>query len=246
VALFTSGTYGFNAVNLQHMNIMRSTSSSSPTVLHLIPSQGCQLAAASEAALAKKKLDQENPENGNNSSRGSNSNSNGSQNIKHLSPSDATREFVSRLFHLPSQFNNHNKKQQKDSIIEFKIPGITNTNTNSGDMKNNDSNYSDDTGADVVLFPIVGFQYVKLQDGSIRGIPTCNAVAEKAVCNIDAVHMSQTQPLHGWYSKCCLLGNVYVDDHDEYCGEKRRREWERVAENGFASTNPHPSEMMYD
>lgn len=165
--------------------------------LYLVPSQGCQLAAASAAALAKQEEERQEMKESTITSRTTISDSS----AQNLHPSDATREFVSRLFHLPPFASKSQATEQFAS-----------------DMKVlNDKNHDHD---DVVLYPIVGFQYVKLQDGSTRGIPTMNLSPEKAACNFSAKRMSEEQPLHGWFSECCMLGNLYATD-DEYCGNTR-------------------------
>lgn len=205
-SIFVIRTSSFTPVQIASSNPIHASSSSksreSVQALNLVPSQGCQLAAASAAALAK--LEEEKDESNshkrdNDSTTASNSN---------LRPSDATREFVSRLFHLPFVSG-----KPSEEVADLKIPGIhheSDTATTTGG--------TNDHHNDVVLYPIVGFQYVKLQDGSTRGIPTINASPEKATCNFSAMNMSKQQPLHGWFSECCMLGDLFAND-DEYCGK---------------------------
>lgn len=179
--------------------------------LCLVPSQGCQLAAASAAALAKLEEEREEMKESTITSRSTSSSSDSS--AQNLRPSDATREFVSRLFHLPPFASKSQATEQFAS--DRKAP--------------NDKNHYHD---DVVLYPIVGFQYVKLQDGSTRGIPTMNLSPEKAACNFSAKRMSEEQPLHGWFSECCMLGNLFATD-DEYCGNARFLELEERKKNSI-------------
>jgi hypothetical protein len=207
---------------------------SSPSInteLNLVPKQGCQLAAAAAAAFAKQNenlvAEEEKTINNNN-------------NHQNLNPTDATREFVSRLFHLPFGKGSSQSEQDEEVVIDFKIPGIQ----ESSSSNNSNTNNSHD---DVVLFPIVGFQYVKLQDGHIRGIPSSNASPEKAVCNLDAMNKSMNQPTYGWFTYCCTLGDLYASD-DEYCGTARRLKLEAEQadsdESGSSTNKPHPSEML--
>ncbi len=200
----------------QHNNNNSSASRNSKThtQLNLVPKQGCQLAAAQEAEFAKKKLKQSDEE-------------------KQIHPTDAARELVSRLFNKPfGNSRTHPQNSGKPKEFQpslFKIPGIY-------DEQNDGSKDHDD----VVLFPIVGFQYVKLQDGTMRGIPTINASPEKAVCSFAAKNKSMQQPVHGWYSQCCFLGDLYAND-DEYCGESRYLQLEELKGR---ESEPHISEML--
>jgi hypothetical protein len=210
--LFTSVSC-FTSTTVPNTSFLQSKS-----VLNLVPKQGCQLAAASAAALAKKK--QEKSDDAFVTEK--------FENAKHLSPTDATREFAARLFHLPLSFGG---KKGSQEAVDFKIPGIQES------MKDNDNNNDRD---DVVLFPIVGFQYVKLQDGTVRGIPTVHATPEKAVCNLEGMNRSKEQPVHGWFSQCCKLGELYESD-DEYCGKAR---YLKLQEQQVGDIKPHPSEML--
>lgn len=204
------------------------TATTTATTLNLVPSQGCQLAAASAAALAKKKEAKLN--NNNHEQQQPQQSSSSSSNS--FNPTDATREFVSRIFQLP--FTNESTNSKIESFHH------KNKNNNQGSHNNNDHNDNDNDDEDAVLFPIVGFQYVKLQDGSIRGIPTINAAPEKAVCNFGAMNLSVQQPVHGWFSQCCTLGSLF-DDDDVYCGNARRLKLEEKNSSDCISTTSSSS-----
>jgi hypothetical protein len=153
----------------------------STTAIHLLPSQGCQLAAASAAALAK--------EEGLDVSRSP------AKQEEKATPTNAARELVTRMFNLPSQMMSH----PSDSS-EIKLPFPV----------------ASDSREDVVIYPIVGFTFVKLKDGHMRVVPSMNAKGE---CNINNFHKSRTQPTFGWFSPSCKLGDLHSDD-EEYFANK--------------------------
>ena len=211
-AIQTSSFTPASSISSPYKNTVSST-------LHLVPSQGCQLAAATTAALAKQELEREQREESSRQATDTKIAAESLGNRHSIRPSDATREFVSRLF----------KKSQNS--FDFTIPAM-----HGGPLSS--SNDEDHKKDDIVLFPIIGFQYVKLNDGSIRGIPTINASPEKVSCNLDAMQMKMTQPEYGWFSPCCQLGDLF-SDHEEYCGTKR---WMEL--NTKLNEESHPSGLL--
>lgn len=108
-------------------------------------------------------------------------------------PNNAARELAKRIFSLPSQIL---RTPQDDGSDSFPFEVIA------------------DHESDVVVYPIVGFTYVKLDNGDIRAVPSPNA---KGACNIDSIHKSRTLPTYGWFSPACQLGDMHADNQS-YCG----------------------------
>jgi hypothetical protein len=108
-------------------------------------------------------------------------------------PNNAARELAKRIFSLPSQILRTPQDGGSDSF-PFEVIA--------------------DHESDVVVYPIVGFTYVKLDNGDIRAVPSPNA---KGACNIDSIHKSRTLPTYGWFSPACQLGDMHADDQS-YCG----------------------------
>lgn len=185
----------------------------SNTALHLLPSQGCQLAAASAAASVKDEdsaqlrdqslsdetfLEQMNVKHNGSSQNG-------------IGPTHAAREFVSRVFSIPSYILPHGGSNSQQSWLH-------------NPFENNDVCISDDHN-DVVLFPIVGFTFVKTEEDEMKVLPSHNT--SRGSCNIDSVRQTKNLPLYGWFSACCPLGDLYADD-DSYCGERKENLVERT------------------
>lgn len=172
-------------------NILSSTS------LNLLPNQGCQLVAASAAALAKESE----------SATSASSELHPPQERPEATPTTAARELVSRIFNLPSQI--------------FSSPVSTSTNSETTDFP---IQVVPDAVDDNVVFPIVGFQFVTLETESgknkIRAFPSTNT---GGFCNIDSFHKARSLPTYGWFSPACQLGDVYAND-ESYCGEPKDEE----------------------
>lgn len=176
------------------------TTLSSSSALNLVPSQGCQLAAASAAAIAKiQELQEVSTTTSTIKNHEETCSSNNKQRNINIRPSDATREFISRLFYRKSSQNNNNYSKNDNNTAHYFVSDLKLPSDAHKEITNKHNNN------DVVYFPIVGFQYIKLQDGSVRGIPTMNALPEKAVCNFGALNKSRMEPLYGYYSPCCYL-----------------------------------------
>lgn len=160
--------------------VVHTTHAVPKTIVHLLPSQGCQLAAASAAALAKEEIEK---------------NSTTDQEER-ATPTNAAREFALRLFNLPSQIMN-----SPSESINLSLPFPV----------------ASETEEDVVVYPIVGFTFVKFENDKMRVVPSSNARGE---CNINNFQKSRTEPTYGWFSPCCKLGDLHSEDHAEYCGGK--------------------------
>jgi len=142
------------------------------TSLNLLPNQGCQLAAASAAALTKE----------------------AAQLKEVVTPVNAARELVSRIFNLPSEI--------------LKVPG------DALDIDLFALHHTDEVD-DVAVFPIVGFTYVRVED-TMKIVPSVNA---KGAINIQSIGKTRTQDVYGWFSPSCSLGSLYSDDDVAYCGK---------------------------
>lgn len=151
------------------------TLSREKTPLHLLPEQGNQLAAACAASYVKKEAKEE---------------------IKTspINPTQAAREFVSRVFNLPSQ-----RHTNDNTIFDGK-----------SDREN------------VVDYPVVGMTFVQV-DGQTRVLPSANAYGAAGAINIQARREAITEPTFGWFSPACALGNPFAD-HEEYCGNHKKEE----------------------
>ncbi len=112
---------------------------------------------------------------------------------KTATPTNAARELAKRIFNLPAQVL---KVAEDSSSKGFPFEIIA------------------DHELDEVVYPVVGFQFVKLESGSMRAVPSPNAVG---ACNINSIHQSNTQPVYGWFSPACRLGNSFAVDDESYC-----------------------------
>lgn len=127
-------------------------------------------------------------------SKGANKGILSSDETQHVeTPNNAARELAKRIFSLPSQIL---RTPQDGGSHSFPFEVIA------------------DHESDVVVYPIVGFTYVKLDNGDIRAVPSPNA---KGACNIDSMHKSRTLPTYGWFSPACKLGDMHADEKS-YCG----------------------------
>ena len=182
---FTPAILGTSRIG-HHANSVKTSA------LNLLPNQGCQLAAASAAALAKDT----------------------SQFKEVVSPVNAARELVSRIFNLPSEI--------------LKVPG------DALDIDIPFALHHTNEGGDVAVFPIVGFTYVKLED-TMKVVPSVNA---KGIINIQSMRKTRTEEVYGWFSPSCSLGSLYSDDDVAYCG---RPEFRKEVHDSMEKI--HPSEM---
>jgi len=168
------------------------------TALHLVPSQGCQLAAYAYANMehhdqygenvAQKALEIDNDH---------------SHPSDGITPTQAAREFASRLFSIPSQINSSHETHT--SWITDPLQSASESSTFQNDNE------------DVVLYPLLGFTFVKTDDGKhVRALPSPNA---SGVCNIKSLQDTKESPLYGWFSSCCYLGDF---DDDDYCKDRRQ------------------------
>ena len=190
--LFNDSVRGFSFIN-NPITKPQPLHISSNMVLNLKPGQGPQLAAFSASKLAK--LEE----------GGSPSN-----HITYITPINAARQFLHRIVTLPSQIIRIGTKMD-NSIFE-------NINKNSI-YSNNISNYKSDD--DVVLFPIVGFQYVKIKDinsktDKFRAFPSTNCIKS---CSITSRRLLD-EPVYGSFSPACHLGDIHSND-EEYCGKPK-------------------------
>lgn len=157
----------------------------------LVPEQGCQLAAHTAAMLAKKESE----------ARLSLPSSSilSDKTLEEdiietaTTPTNAARELAKRIFNLPSELLR------------------TSVDSNSKDFP---FTVIADHQDDEVVYPVVGFTFVKLDDNSMKAVPSPNT---KASCDIDTLKASRTLPVYGWFSPACRLGEVYTDD-EKYCG----------------------------
>ena len=131
-----------------------------------------------------------------------------------ITPTQAARVFVSRVFHIPSHILPHpiTDECEIDDSIHPKSKGRNIKTQDSGDADEDDT---------AVLFPLVGFTFVKNDDNIVQALPSANT---RALCMIDSVAQTKELPSYGYYSPCCYLGDVNADD-DEYCGERRALTW---------------------
>jgi len=178
--------------------------SQSNTALHLVPSQGCQLAAASAAASVK---EEDNPQH-----RDQKLLSNGSfpdqidssppeLSGQSITPTQAARVFVSRLFSIPSHIIPNGTSNSQQSWLQ-------------NPFEHNEA-CLDEVQDDVVLFPIVGFTFVKGENEEVQVLPSPNGAG--GACNISSVRQTKEAPVYGWYSPACQLGDLHADDQ-VYCG----------------------------
>lgn len=177
----------------------------SSTAIHLLPSQGCQLAAASAAASVK---DEDSARFGDQSL--SDKSVHEQMDDKHVGNSshnigstNAAREFVSRVFSIPA----------------YILPRASNSQQNwlFNPFEQNEVCISEDQD-DVVLFPIVGFTFVTTEDDEMKVLPSHKT--SRGSCNIASARHAKELPVYGWFSQCCPLGDLYADD-ETYCGERK-------------------------
>jgi len=169
----------------------------SSTALHLLPSQGCQLAAAFAAASAKEEDNTQHRDPNSLDNRSSSDIIDGSHpelSAQSITPTQAAREFAWRVFSIPSHI-----------IPNGALPNPFDHNEVCIDEKQDD----------VVLFPIVGFTFVKGENEEVIVLPSPDGSG--GACNIDSVRQTKELPLYGWFSPCCKLGDLYADDQT-YCG----------------------------
>ena len=200
------------------------------TSLQLLPKQGCQLVAASEAIYAKQHQqhqqdkkehtqDQFHVKNNQDMDQSSSSTSSMcSNNNSMMTPTNAARIFLSRVFSLPSPTVNKSDRPSSKSQAteEVKLadlssfdshPAVTTTTTTNTitSHKDNDKNNNE------VVYPITGFTFVTTTNPSnpnemtVHVLPPPNT--SRCACNIDSVKQSQSLPLFGWFSPACPLNS---------------------------------------
>jgi hypothetical protein len=179
---------------------------SSSTSLNLLPGQGNQLAAAYTAFISHKNNDDETdtvtpatkPQEPPSSS-------------SHWRALAASRSFVSRVFHLPSS-----------AIKKHPHPTLEGLKANNDKKESNSFPFGfiptrhHREEEDAVLYPLVGFQFVKSQEGSnikTIALPTTS----HAACRLPT---HRNEPVFGWYSPACKL-DLYSEDvcHAPVCDE---------------------------
>jgi len=158
----------------------------SSTALYLLPSQGCQLAAASAAASVK---EEDHNIINNRSSPDLIDGNHPELSAQSITPTQAARVFAWRVFSIPTHILPNGASNNEVRI--------------------------DDKQDDVVLFPIVGFTFVKGENEEVQILPSPDGSV--GACNIDSIRQTKELPLYGWFSPCCKLGDVYADDQ-MYCG----------------------------
>lgn len=138
------------------------------SALHLLPQQGSQLVAASNAALAQAQHDREHQS--------------ATATVKYEAKEDAeltvgrARELISRIFSLPS------------AIVRPSAMEITNVE------------FSSNENDDVVIYPVVGFRYVRVGD-EYHALPTTS----NAACQLRNLPGKQHESVFGWFSPACFL-----------------------------------------
>ena len=143
------------------------------TALHLLPSQGSQLKAAVDAASCKKTDEKPVVE---------------VEKVQEEDQINPARAFVSRVFSMPSSMikrHPHPKDEgwMTDDPVRFR-----------GRMKKQD---------DVVLYPVVGFQFVRHGDSFVP-LPT----KSHAACRLP---LNRNEEVYGWFSPVCKL-DIYSED----------------------------------
>ncbi|CAB9523193.1 expressed unknown protein [Seminavis robusta] len=162
---------------------------SSSTRLNLVPEQGKQLEAAVTAAYAKAEEESS------------------SSSTATLTPPpcpkkrlSSARAFVSRVFSLPSVIRGHPHP---------KLEGLS---EDDAALETTTWEWQDGPQDDVVLFPLVGFQFVQDAPNHYGVLPSstaCNPSCRLRTNAADEEHV-------GWFSKACHLQNLYADN---YCEE---------------------------
>lgn len=171
--------------------------------LHLVPSQGPQLAAASCASLAKKAGDSSEDAGAAVLSRDAPSapidqplvevsGLPGETPLSVAISTGAARDFVSRIFSLPAALRSRAASALDSESDDDGAPV--------GECESDD---------EVVMYPVVGFRWVEPKDGTaMRVLPP--PVSESGGCSIQA----PDQQVYGWFSKACKLGSPFGSDED--------------------------------
>lgn len=110
------------------------------------------------------------------------------------SPTSAALSFVQRVFSLPSSMIKRHPHP--------KIEGLPTLPRESADSFHDD----------VILYPVVGFTFVRDAKGHCRALPKL----PNPSCRIYA----SQEPLYGWFSPACTL-NPFADD---YCAKRKQNE----------------------
>lgn len=150
-------------------------------------------------------------------------------------PTAAARVFLSRIFHLPtvnhpilSKLENKSETQSKTERRKMSkendkssVPFPTSIKENNFlDFSMFLPNQEKGTEEDVVLYPITGFTLVTTTDNNsqspehhVHVLPPPDR--SQNACRIEGVKESKTDPVYGWFSPSCQLGNLF-DDDDKY------------------------------
>jgi hypothetical protein len=199
--LFGDGAHGFCPTQ-QHQQ--RSSASSS---LRLVPGQGNQLAAAYTASLSKeeKKEIQSNPA----AERPDADPNEPPSSSSHWRALAASRSFVQRVFHLPSSAIKKHPHPTLEGLKETQSSTTTSQPQPTFPFNFIPRHQQQEKEEDYVLYPLVGFQFVKSKDavdGTDRTIalPTTS----HAACRLPT---NRHEELYGWFSPGCKL-DLYSED----------------------------------
>ncbi|KAG7344495.1 hypothetical protein IV203_022503 [Nitzschia inconspicua] len=199
-------SHGFCPTERMQQQQQRSFTSS--LTLHLLPGQGNQLAAAYTASIIskeqeKKTLQKEDPVNNNNNNSNNEKEQEPPSSSSHWRALAASRSFVQRVFHLPSSAI----KKHPHPLLEG-LKDQQQQHTQATFPFNFIPRHQPDE-EDYVLYPLVGFQFVKSKsalDGNDRTIalPTTS----HASCRLPT---NRNEELYGWFSPACML-DLYSED----------------------------------
>ena len=179
---FSSGVGAFTVSTTSRTTRVSSTS------LNLLPAQGKQLEAAANAALAKAQAEREQCEEEESECLPPSSEIESETKVR-----SAARNFVSKVFSIPSSIIRGHPRPE--------LEGLGDADT---------FEWQDQPGDDVVLFPMVGFQFVNDAPNHYGVLPTARAGNPSCRLRNDG-----EQALVGWFSKACHL-DMFAEN---YCDE---------------------------
>eukprot|EP00529_Nitzschia_sp_RCC80_P028004 CAMPEP_0113454298 /NCGR_PEP_ID=MMETSP0014_2-20120614/7791_1 /TAXON_ID=2857 /ORGANISM="Nitzschia sp." /LENGTH=258 /DNA_ID=CAMNT_0000345699 /DNA_START=200 /DNA_END=976 /DNA_ORIENTATION=+ /assembly_acc=CAM_ASM_000159 len=191
------------------------------TQLGLVPGQGKQLEAAVNAAqLSSEQSKQQEQQPAADASEAPAA-SEPSSSSSHWRALSASRSFVTRLFHLPSNAIKHphpvseglkdpsssSTSSSAATFPTFFVPGAQQK------QEQNQSSFSIPSGItnknqhqESVLYPIVGFTFCKTKNDGCIALPTTS----HASCRI-TTNTQRQEEVFGWYSSACKL-DLYSED----------------------------------
>mmetsp|Transcript_20652 Transcript_20652/g.49002 ORF Transcript_20652/g.49002 Transcript_20652/m.49002 type:complete len:264 (+) Transcript_20652:336-1127(+) len=211
-----------NSQYIQQMSSITTT-----TKLGLVPGQGKQLEAAVNAAQLsseQSKQQEQQPAAGTDASEAADA-SEPSSSSSHWRALSASRSFVTRLFHLPSNAIKH-----PHPVAEgLKDPSSSTTSSSSSSspatfptffvpgaqqkQEQKQSSFSIPSGItnknqqhESILYPIVGFTFCKTKNDGCIALPTTS----HASCRI-TTNAQRQEEVFGWYSPACKL-DLYSED----------------------------------